>query len=309
VLHDRSGAPLPDIRTIEDNEAAADAITEHIRELTQSDDSALHVSIAGGRKTLGFFVGYALSLYGRRQDRLSHVLVTQPYESHPDFYYPTPYSRVIHTFPPDSRPLDTQNAEITLAEIPFVRLRDGLPKPLLQGRTRFSEVIAQAQRSLDPPELILDRATRRIRCSGIDVELKPIDFAFYAWFAGRLLDAGTGLKRTGVSESEAMELLYEYRRLVSEYSGDYERVEKTVFEKLEKGTFHVYFDQRKSRLHKALDEALGEAMARRYYIERGGDEGFALRLDVAQVRFEDSDASPLPGRREHDIEAAFGLIR
>ena len=30
---------------------------------------------------MGFYLGYALSLYGRTQDRLSHVLVSSPYES------------------------------------------------------------------------------------------------------------------------------------------------------------------------------------------------------------------------------------
>lgn len=37
---------------------------------------------------MGFFVGYALSLFGRAQDRLSHVLVSDPFESLTDFYYP-----------------------------------------------------------------------------------------------------------------------------------------------------------------------------------------------------------------------------
>ena len=75
VLKDANGNPLDDIRSVEDNTAAADAITDLIRKLTGDDSSALHVSIAGGRKTMGFYLGYVLSLFGRIQDRLSHVLV------------------------------------------------------------------------------------------------------------------------------------------------------------------------------------------------------------------------------------------
>ena len=71
VLKDRTGQPLDHIRTRDDNELAADAITEEIREL----DTAVHASIAGGHKTMGFYLGYALSRFGRAQDRLSHVLV------------------------------------------------------------------------------------------------------------------------------------------------------------------------------------------------------------------------------------------
>ena len=59
VLKDGTGKPLDDIRTRDDNERAADAITDEIRQLTRDDDTALHVSIAGGRKTMGFYLGYA----------------------------------------------------------------------------------------------------------------------------------------------------------------------------------------------------------------------------------------------------------
>jgi hypothetical protein len=38
---------------------------------------------------LEFLLGYALlSPFGRAQDRLSHVLVSKPFESHPKFYFP-----------------------------------------------------------------------------------------------------------------------------------------------------------------------------------------------------------------------------
>jgi CRISPR-associated protein (TIGR02584 family) len=70
VLEDAGGRPLEDIRSPEDNRRAADGITGIIREFTADPDCALHVSIAGGRKTMGFFLGYALSLYGRPQDKL-----------------------------------------------------------------------------------------------------------------------------------------------------------------------------------------------------------------------------------------------
>ncbi|MDP2794168.1 MAG: CRISPR-associated ring nuclease Csm6 [Sulfurisoma sp.] len=66
------GQPLADVRSEADNIAAADAITEQVRQLTADPNCALHVSITGGRNTLGFYLGYALSMFGRPQDRLSH---------------------------------------------------------------------------------------------------------------------------------------------------------------------------------------------------------------------------------------------
>jgi len=95
VLRDAVGQPLGDIRTPDDNQRAADAITETVRNLTADPQAALHVSIAGGRKTMGYYLGYALGLFGRPQDCLSHVLVSEPFESSPEFYYPTRYNRVI----------------------------------------------------------------------------------------------------------------------------------------------------------------------------------------------------------------------
>src|SRR5437867_2500290 len=111
VLKAVDGTPISDIRTREENERLADTLTETIRELTADPNCALHVSIAGGRKTMGFYAGYALSFFGRPQDQLSHVLVSAPYESNDQFFYPTPYQHVIYTRPPDNRPLDARQAE------------------------------------------------------------------------------------------------------------------------------------------------------------------------------------------------------
>ncbi|MCS6781453.1 MAG: CRISPR-associated ring nuclease Csm6, partial [Geminicoccaceae bacterium] len=184
VLTAASGAALEDIRAPEDNERAADFITDKVRELAADPSAALHVSIAGGRKTMGFYLGYALSLYGRPQDRLSHVLVSPPYESHPQFYYPTPYEYVFHTLDTQHRPLDARKAEVTLASIPFVRLREGLPPRLLRGAASLSQVVSSANRSLEPPRLVLEVRARRALADGLDIPLGPTEFAVLLWIAG-----------------------------------------------------------------------------------------------------------------------------
>ena len=76
---------LSDIRTPEENNLAADMIVNFIRQQCADDKTELHVSIAGGRKSMGFYIGYALSLFGRPQDKLSHVLVTEGFENNPLF--------------------------------------------------------------------------------------------------------------------------------------------------------------------------------------------------------------------------------
>ena len=88
IIRDARGRPLADIRTPAENAAAADCITALVSQFTRDDNTQLHVSIAGGRKTMGFYLGYAFSLFARPQDELSHVLVSSPFENHPEFFYP-----------------------------------------------------------------------------------------------------------------------------------------------------------------------------------------------------------------------------
>ncbi len=103
------GAPVEDVRSNRDSAAVASLIQDAIAGLTTDEEPRLFVSIAGGRKTMGYYAGVALSLFGRPSDRLSHVLVAPELER-PDFYFPTPAS----------------DEEVDLHVIPFVRLRDRL---------------------------------------------------------------------------------------------------------------------------------------------------------------------------------------
>ena len=185
-MTDGNGTPLGDIRSEADNIAAADAITELMRELTSDDGNALHVSIAGGRKDYGVLPRLRLSLYGRIQDRLSHVLVNAPYESHPDFFYPTPKRELIQDRNNEFH--DARNAKVTLAEIPFVRMREGLAPELMEGKASFSGTVADAQRALPPLALRLEPASKSAAIAGETFSLLPNQFALYWMLAERLLD-------------------------------------------------------------------------------------------------------------------------
>jgi len=262
LLTDASGQPLEDIRTPADNERAADAITELVRQFTADAENVLHVSIAGGRKTMGYYLGYALSLFGRPRDRLSHVLVSEPFESSWDFFYPTPYSRVIQTR--DNALADCRDAQVTLADIPFVRLREEVPERLLRGQARFSETVTAIQKAQQPPRLQIDLENRRVIASGEVIGLEPSCLAFYAMMArGRL--KGLHPQRHD-SEGLAARYLQEYRRLVGENSGEYERAEKA----LGCDDLKEWFEQRKSKTNRAIRQALGRRLAQGYEITATG---------------------------------------
>src|SRR5262249_42724217 len=59
VINGPDGKPLDDILADADNVAVADFITEQVRAVTADPNASVHVSIAGGRKTMGFYIGYA----------------------------------------------------------------------------------------------------------------------------------------------------------------------------------------------------------------------------------------------------------
>ncbi len=289
VLEDDGGTALSDIRSREDNENAADRIAELVRQFTSDERAALHVSIAGGRKTTGFYAGYALSLFGRPQDRMSHVLVSAPFESHPEFYYPTRESRIIYTPPPDSRPLDTSAAEVTLAEIPFVRLRRLLPPRLLERGVKYAELVRATEETLGGPELVLDLGRRAVRAGGREVRLAAAELAFYSWMAQRRLlgREPVACPSEGAPEPEyAKEFLAEYRRAEPGAAAEL-RTHKALRGGMEKN----YFLERKSRVNRALEEALGSA-AWRYKVQGFGRRPqmrFGLALEPAQIRYERED--------------------
>ena len=280
VLTDARGAPLADIRSVADNARVADQLIETVRHFTADPECALHVSLAGGRKTMGYYAGYALSLFGRPQDRLSHVLVSEPFEQSWNFFYPTPYSRVIET--QDKKLADTRDAEVTLAPIPFVRLREGLPGRLLQGEATFGETVAAAQRALQPPALIIDLANQRLQAAGEVITLAAAPLAFYSLFARRCEQGEPALSWRDPGLAAAY--LAEYAALVGEASGDYERAETA----LANGMSDDDFDQRKARTNRALRERLGEQLAAPYLIQTQGRRPHSessLGLAPAAIRF------------------------
>lgn len=288
ILRDAAGTPLDDIRTPEQNTLAADFITETLRGLTESPRTELHVSIAGGRKTMGYYLGYALSLYGRPQDRLSHVLVSDPFETNRAFYYPTPYDHPIHSKRGDKEiTVDARNARVDLADIPFVRLREGLPKELLKGDARFSQAVAAAQCVGRKLELVIDVAARSVTASGEPVKLTPQNFTLLLWLARRRMQGREAI-HCSVYDSDAaaaQEYLAVCCEVFGEHSAETERLEAA----LKKGMDSAWFSPAKTRLHQALVRALGENGAAPYLIRSVGarkEARFELGLGLENIRLE-----------------------
>ena len=281
LLTGPDGNPMADIRTPQDNAAAADSIAKLVAALTLKADSALHVSIAGGRKTMGFYLGYAFSLYARPQDRLSHVLVNTPFESHPEFFFPPRPPRRLETR--GGGHIDTAGALVTLGEIPVVRLRHGLPAALQNGKASFSDTVAALQTSFSSPQLDIDVAAARVACGGHQVPMKPQLVAWFCWWAWlRKEGGGDGAGLVVWRDADASAFLRIYRAVAGENSAAYEKTAAL----LSKGMEKEFFQQKNSRLEKALMDAMGPA-AEPYLLAQAGKRprtGRGLTLPPKAIR-------------------------
>lgn len=279
VLCDAQGLPLSDIRTPEDNTRAADALLAAVRSLCSDPESELHVSIAGGRKTMGFFLGYALSLFGRPQDRLSHVLVSEPFESLPEFFFPPKVGRVLRTR--DDRPVHTDDARVMLAEIPFVRLREGLPREALAQASPFASLVSAAQAAVEPPALRFELEKKQVWCGDKAVTLPPAELAWYAWLAEcRMAQRG----REGfinACDGDLREYLALYARISGSFDARLEEARKAYRNGLESQDFQ----QRRSKINRRLAQALALGAAPFLIVTRERPARYGLGVAAERIHF------------------------
>lgn len=282
VIKGSNGEPLADIRTPEENKGAADLIVKTIQELCRDERAQLHVSIAGGRKSMGFFIGYALSIFGRRQDRMSHVLVPEPFENNRDFFYPTQQPSEIYA--PDGSPLNTRDAKVMLADIPVVLMRDGLPQELLEGGCSYMQAVNIAQQNLVPARgLHFFIKSLSVECGGIAVKLPPLPFAIYYWLAKRRVNHLDAV-RPGYN-AQADEFLPLYKSVLPSYSADYDNACQALRHPED---FLPYFQEKRSLIHRQLKRQLGSAGCKPFMIQAVGkrtEKKYELAIEPHLIQF------------------------
>lgn len=283
VLRNDENEPLLDIRSAADNTAVANQVIRLIRGFCASPESALHVSIAGGRKTMGYYAGYALSLFGRPQDRLSHVLVDAAFESHRSFFFPTKKSEIIYDR--DDRPLDTKDACVELANIPFIRLRDGLPRGLMKGKQGFADLVGAAQVALEPVTLTIHRREGFVEVSGHVLSLSDTDLAMLLWFARRVEAGEEPFRPPGPDEfdGEAAESFLNCFEEIQEMHGGND---SRPIQSLSRGMEEEWFNNRVKCLKRRLSEELGTALAEQARVKLVSKRPARYALGVSPERLE-----------------------
>lgn len=179
---------LPDIRTQEDNSAAADFLLEQVRAVVENPDTQLVASLAGGRKTMGALLYACLTLVGRETDRLTHVLVNEPFDTLRGFFFPGQSGQ-----PPidrEGRPHDPATAKIELADVPFVPLRNLFRRELGRPAGGFLRMVEECREQVrrqtgQDVSLIVEQSRPAISVNGTDVRLAPREQVVLLFLASR----------------------------------------------------------------------------------------------------------------------------
>lgn len=145
-----AGGELIDIRCSDENILFKNRTLEVVRNLIESCDR-LHASLAGGRKSMGFYLGMAMQLLARPQDELSHILVNPPFDNMRDFYYPPKEPRLLRSEFGGKilQEVSSSEARLELARLSFVRLRGKLGDDVLTEVMDFDQAFQVAQREVD----------------------------------------------------------------------------------------------------------------------------------------------------------------
>lgn len=167
---------LADIRDPEDNLAAAEFILAQVRNRTASKDCRLIASLAGGRKTMGALLHAAFTHLARPQDRLTHILVNEPFDGplQPLFFFPGQPTQMLKAR--DGQTFTALNARLELADVPFAALRTRFPD-IAEIPTRFRDMVEMYgeafKRDATKPALIeLISDPPRVVVDGLSVELE-----------------------------------------------------------------------------------------------------------------------------------------
>lgn len=203
---------LDDIRSLEDNEAIAEFFMELIRSFTENDNVRLIVSIAGGRKTTSALLHSVMTLLGRAQDQINHILINDEWIYQKDFLYPGCTGEFVDR--ETGQRLSSSDARLELVEVPFVPLRYLFKRDLERSAGSFVELMNQLRtRTINvDDDLIVQLDTSRggLSVTGRDISLSANEFLLYLFFAIRARDGKPPVESYGTINEDLKDLKAEH---------------------------------------------------------------------------------------------------
>lgn len=180
-IPDARGNEIDDLRTGDDNLRAADFMLGELRKYTEDNGTELHVSIAGGRKTMSALLFSCMSLLGREQDKVYHVLLPPALEGGvtPTFYYPKHGATYTARF--SGKKYKAKDLQCELFEVPFVRMRGWYQEKFKSIPPSYRTLISKVQTVAPPavayPDIEIDAWNGWVTINGRQVPMSRPCFA------------------------------------------------------------------------------------------------------------------------------------
>lgn len=188
VIPDERGNEAWDLRSGEDNLRAADFMLQQIRQYTETSDTVVLASIAGGRKTMSALLFSCMSLLGREDDKVFHVLPPAEFDGgvEPPLYYPK--RGVVYTNRVTGKKYRGDRFQSEIFEVPFVRMRGWYQEKFKSIPPSYRTLISKVQTVAPPavvyPELEIDAWNGGVTVNGVAVSMSKPCFAVLVLLAG-----------------------------------------------------------------------------------------------------------------------------
>jgi hypothetical protein len=235
-------------------------------------------------------MGYALSLFGRQQDRLSHVLVSEDFEGNPHFYYPTRDGNIIFdTRNGKNKALDPAKAKVILADIPFLRINNDEAKNTMNGFS-FTDTINATQEALKPADLIINRKQQLLEMNTRKVKLQDQRFAFYCWIIDKQLNNDPLLSpvkdEKNITKDTRFKLASEFLAFYEKVKGEMGATEKTE-KAFENGMTKDYVSSTVTRINDDIKSQLGSIASTPFLVKkrRGPSYPYLISVTLENIIF------------------------
>jgi CRISPR-associated protein Csx14 len=291
VVRNSVGVELEDIVDEADNAQVLAKCMELAFHHTRDPDSAVFFSIAGGRKTMGACLTLAAQMYGRRQDRLYHVLISPEFESSRAFFYPPEKPKTIELRNAAGEPYfkNTRYAKVNLVHMPFFSIRSQL-SPEVLDQPRDPATLMQSLIREKPEHLVVNLNEGKIKFRGVEMDMMPARLALYAFFALRRKACpdsdrdGKACESCFMDIQEVMERQPEITELYRQLRGS-----RPLDEMSDSGILGLSpenFNSYKTRIKQDLRRAFGVPAAEKLEIASAGtrpNTRYGIRIDRAAI--------------------------
>jgi CRISPR-associated protein (TIGR02584 family) len=198
---------LADVNSEPDAALMGDLILQLMAGFVRDDDSEVHVSLAGGRKTMSAHALLAMTLVARRRDQASHVLVSPAdFEDHPDFWHPDqgwPIAAKQSSSAAAAKQLDPRKAQVTLVRTQTPLMRYEVKNIAALENLRLVDIVNQVNfaATLEAnPKIRLLTAANTVRAGGVQVELGAKLFALFRLIATARKESWPGIGPHGTGD-------------------------------------------------------------------------------------------------------------